>query len=88
MINMSEESVFRIMIKSTPHLALLLLSLFWTYITLGSRVRKARSAFEKQLLLQGMSKDDARRISACFEDLKNNINSVLKQGMTGGFQHR
>jgi hypothetical protein len=30
---------------------------------------------------QGMSKQDAQRLSACYEDLKNNITSVLKQGI-------
>jgi hypothetical protein len=49
------------------------------YLTLGRRVSKTRKAFEKQLIRQGMSEEDAKRLSACFEDLKNNLTSVLKQ---------
>jgi len=60
------------------------LSLFWMYLTLGRRVGKARKAFEKQLVRQGMSKEDARRLSSCFEDLKNNITGMLKQGIRLG----
>jgi hypothetical protein len=55
------------------------LSLFWTYLSLGRRVNKTRKAFEEQLIQQGMSKQDAKRLSACFEDLKNNITVMLKQ---------
>jgi hypothetical protein len=60
------------------------LGLFWMYLTLGRRVSKTRKAFEKQLMQQGMSKEDAERLSACFEDLKNNITSMLKQGIRLG----
>lgn len=60
-------------------------SLLWMYITLGSRVRKAKRAFEKQLILQGMSKDDAKRLSACFDELKNSLVAVVKKGVTGSF---
>jgi len=64
------------------------LDLFWMYITLGHRVRKTRRAFEKQLVRGGMSKTDAKRLSACFEDLKNNITNMLKHGVTGSFRQR
>jgi hypothetical protein len=78
---MSVASVLTEVIKSSPYLARMSLNLLYMYLTLGSRVRKTRRAFEKQLVLVGMSKDDARRLSACFEELKNNITSVLKQGI-------
>jgi len=78
-MSMSAASVFTELIKSSPYLARLSLNLFYMYLTLGSRVRKARKAFEEQLVLAGMSKDDARRLSTCFEDLKNNMTSMLKQ---------
>jgi hypothetical protein len=81
MMDMSAASVLTEMIKSSPHLARMSLHLFYMYFTLGSRVRKTRKAFEKQLVLAGMSKDDAKRLSACFEELKNNITSMLKQGI-------
>ena len=76
------------MIKSSPYLARLSLSLFWMYLTLRRRVHKTRKAFEKQLILQGMSKEDAKRLSACFEELKDNITGMLRQGMTGSFKQQ
>lgn len=82
MVKMSAASVITTVIKSTPHLARMTLSLSWTYITLGRQVRKARKAFEKQLMSQGMTQEDARRLSACFEELKNSFVGMLKQGIT------
>lgn len=82
MVKMSAASVITTVIKSTPHLARMTLSLSWTYITLGRQVRKARKAFEKQLISQGMTQEDARRLSVCFEELKNSFVGMLKQGIT------
>jgi hypothetical protein len=81
---MSTASMTTAVIKSFPYLALMLLSLLWMYLTLGRRVGKTRKAFEKQLIQQGMSKEDAKRLSACFEDLKDNITGMLKQGIKFG----
>ncbi len=78
---MSTVSIFTTVIKSFPHLVLMTLSLLWMYLTLGRRVRKTRKAFEKQLIQQGMSKEDAKRLSVCFEDLKNSFTGMLKQGI-------
>ena len=83
---MSVASVVATVIKSFPHLALMALSLLWMYLTLGRRVRKTRKAFEKQLMQQGMSKQDAQRLSACFEDLKNNVTGMLKEGVVGNMR--
>ena len=79
---MSAVSIVATLFKSIPHLAIVILNLLWMYVTLGRRVRKTRRAFEKQLMQKGMSKQDAQRLSACYEDLKNNITGVLKQGIT------
>jgi hypothetical protein len=79
---MSVASIFATVFRSIPHLSMMLLSLLWMYLTLGRRVNKTRRAFEKQLMQQGMSKQDAQRLSACYEDLKNNITGMLKQGIT------
>jgi len=54
------------------------------YLTLGRRVSKTRRAFEKQLIQRGVSKEDAKRLSACFEDFKNDITGMLKQGIRLG----
>jgi hypothetical protein len=84
MIAVSAASVVTAVIKSSPHLAQMSLSFFWMYLTLGRRVSKTRKAFEKQLIQQGMSKEDAKRLSVCFEDLKNNITSMFRQGIRLG----
>jgi hypothetical protein len=74
--------------KATPHLARMGISLFWMYLTLGWRVRKARRAFEKQLVSQGMSKEDAKRLSVCFSELKNSITNMLRRGVTVNFERQ
>ncbi|MGA2524503.1 MAG: hypothetical protein ABSF65_10185 [Candidatus Bathyarchaeia archaeon] len=68
-------------VKSTPYIARLSLSLTWMYLTLGYRVRKTRGAFEKQLVAQGMSKENAKLLSESFEDLKNEITGGLKKAV-------
>jgi hypothetical protein len=44
-------------------------------------VRKTRGAFEKQLVAQGMSKENAKLLSESFEDLKNEITGGLKKAV-------
>ena len=83
---MSASAVFASLFKSAPHLIRMSLSLFAMYLTLGWRVRKTRRAFEKQLVLQGMSKDDAKRLSICYEELKNNVLTMLRRGFGRGFK--
>jgi DNA polymerase III delta prime subunit len=56
----------------------LILSLLALWLTLGWNVRKARKAFEKQLIRQGMSKKDAKRLSAKYSELKDDLMSTLK----------
>jgi hypothetical protein len=77
----SEAKTVTATLRSTPYVVRLSLSLIWLYLTLGYRVRKTRVAFEKQLVIQGMSKQDAKRLSASFEDLKNEITGGLKQAV-------
>jgi hypothetical protein len=81
---MSNSTLIGAVVKSTPHIVLLSLSLSWTYFTLGWRVRKTRGAFEKQLVSQGMSKEDAQQLSAFYEELKNSITTTVKQSLTNG----
>jgi len=56
----------------------LLLSLFTLWLTLGWKVRKTRKAFEKQLIRQGMAKKDAKKLSAQYSKMKNEIMNSLK----------
>lgn len=53
-------------------------SLFAIWVTLGWKVRKARKAFEKQLISQGMAKKDAKRLSAQYVKMKNEIIGTIK----------
>jgi hypothetical protein len=78
---MSEaSSVVGALFRSGPHLVRLMLSLGWMYVTLGWRVRSTRRAFEEQLVLGGMRKDDAKRLSLAYEELKNSILYALRRG--------
>lgn len=83
---MSASSVFLALLKSSPRMIQMSLDLSWLYLTLGWRVRKTRRAFEKQLVQVGMSKSDAKRLSACFEELKDGLVSSIKQGVGFGFR--
>ena len=56
----------------------LLLSLLALWLTLGWKVRKTRKAFEKQLIRQGMAKKDAKKLSAQYSKMKNEIMNSLK----------
>jgi hypothetical protein len=56
----------------------LLISLFVMWLTLGWKVRKTRKAFEKQLIRQGMTKRDAKRLSSQYSKLKNDVMNTLK----------
>ncbi|MDH5783620.1 MAG: hypothetical protein OEZ35_08190 [Candidatus Bathyarchaeota archaeon] len=62
-------------------LAKMLVSLLLIWLTLGWKVRKARKAFEKEVIKQGMARPDAERISAQYSALKDNIESAFKQSL-------
>ncbi|MGC9345396.1 MAG: hypothetical protein ACP5ER_01200 [Candidatus Bathyarchaeales archaeon] len=51
------------------------------WLILGWKVRKARKAFEKQLIRQGMAKKNAKRLSGQYSKLKNEIINVLKRSL-------
>jgi len=59
----------------------LLSSLFLIYLTLGWNVRRAKRAFEKELVKQGMPKEDARRMSARYAALKDDALNTLKRSI-------
>jgi hypothetical protein len=68
----------RSIVSMIPYLARLLLSLLALWLTLGWKVRKTRKAFEKQLIRQGMAKKDAKKLSAQYSKMKNEIMNSLK----------
>jgi hypothetical protein len=52
-------------------------SLLILWATFGWKVRKTRKAFEKELIKQGMSKENARELSAHYKVLKDQLISTL-----------
>jgi hypothetical protein len=82
---MSVVALMKSMVKLTPHISILVLSLLWAYLTLGLRVRQTRLAFEKQLIGKGMSREDAKRLSGCYKDLKDNLTATVKDALVGRF---
>jgi len=74
--------VISAILVSAPQLTRFALSSLWTITTLGRQVRKARRAFEKQLMAEGMSKEDAKRISAFYEELKDSIVQMSMRGVS------
>ncbi|MBX5320523.1 MAG: hypothetical protein QHH12_04265 [Candidatus Bathyarchaeota archaeon] len=60
------------------HAVRLLLSLLALWLSFGWKVRKARKAFEKELVKMGMARKDAKRLSAWYSKLKKDIINTLK----------
>jgi hypothetical protein len=56
----------------------LLLSLLVLWLSFGWKVRKARKAFERELVKAGMAKKDAKRLSAWYSKLKGDIIQAVK----------
>jgi len=60
------------------HAVRLLLSLLALWLSFGLKVRKARKAFEKELVKMGMARKDAKRLSTWYLKLKKDIMNTLK----------
>ena len=52
-------------------------SLLILWATFGWKVRKTRRAFERELIKKGMSKENARELSAHYKVLKDQLMSTL-----------
>ena len=63
-------------IKSGGHLSKLVLNLVFIWLTLGWKVRKARKAFEKELVKGGMPKEAAKKLGKKYSSVKD---EVMKQ---------
>jgi len=62
--------------KGGLHLSKLLLDMFFIWLTLGWKVRKARNAFEKELVKSGMPKEAAKKLAKKYSSVKD---EVMKQ---------
>jgi RsiW-degrading membrane proteinase PrsW (M82 family) len=56
----------------------LLSSLFVIYLTLGWKVRRARKAFEKELIREGMPEEAVKRMGARYAAVKDDTLNALK----------
>ncbi len=63
----------RTLLGMIPQVFRLFTHLFWMWMTLGWKVRKARNAFEKVLIRQGIRKEDAKRLSKQIKIAKDQI---------------
>jgi len=63
-------------IKGGLYLSKLVLDMFFIWLTLGWKVRKARKAFEKELVKSGMSRESAKKLAKKYSSVKD---EVMKQ---------
>ncbi len=71
----------RTVLSITTSIVRILGSLFALWVTFDWKVRKTRRAFERELVKQGMSKENARKISANYKVLKDQLTSTLVSSM-------
>lgn len=72
-------------IKAGLHLSKLVLSLGFIWLTLGWKVRKAKKAFEKELVKSGMPKEAARILAKKYSSVKDEVMRQL-WGSVGKFR--
>lgn len=66
-------------VRIFPRIVQLVAQLFLIWITLDWKVRKARKAFEKELIEQGISKEDAKQLSEQIKMAKDQLmGSILR----------
>ena len=69
-------------IESGLYLSRLTLSLGIIWLTLDWRVRKAKKAFEKELVGAGMSKETAKRLADKYSSIKDEVTKQLWSSVT------
>lgn len=67
-----------------PYVVRVALSLFFLWLTLGWKARKARKAFERQLAAEGIPKEHVKKLGRQYIKLKNDLINTVKQSMLGG----
>jgi len=72
-------------IKAGLHLSKLIFDMFFIWLALGWKVRKARKAFEKELVKSGMPMEAAKKLAKKYSSVKD---EVMKQlwGSVGKFR--
>ena len=69
-------------IKSGLYLSRLALNLVFIWLTLGWKVRKAKKAFEKELVGAGMPKETAKRLADKYSSVKDEVTRQLWGSVT------
>jgi hypothetical protein len=64
-------------IKAGLHLSELVVNLFFIWLTLGWKVRKARKSFEKELVKSGMPREAAKKLAKKYSSVKDNVMKQL-----------
>lgn len=65
-------------IKAGLHLIKLILNLGFIWLTLGWKVRKARKAFEKELIKSGLPKETAKKLGEKYALVKDELMNQIK----------
>ena len=65
--------------KTGLYMARLLVALFFIWLTLGWKVRKARNAFEKELLKNGVPRDVAKALAKKYSSVKPSLQKFLSR---------
>jgi len=60
-------------VKAGLHLIKLILNLGFLWLTLGWKVRKARKAFEEELMKGGIPKETAKKLGKKYASIKDEI---------------
>ncbi len=63
-------------IKGALYLSKVVMDMFFIWLTLGWKVRKARNAFERELVKSGMPKEAAKKLAKKYSSVKD---EVMKQ---------
>jgi hypothetical protein len=63
-------------LKGALYLSKVVMDMFFIWLTLGWKVRKAKKAFEKELVKCGMPKEAAKRLAKEYSSVKD---EVMKQ---------
>jgi hypothetical protein len=74
--------IFMTVLKGGYYILKMAGSLLKAWLTLGWKVRRARKSFEKQLIIGGMSKEDAKQLSGFYRVLKDQMLGTVKGAIT------
>lgn len=69
-------------IKGGLYVTKIVADLFFIWLTLGWKVRKARKAFEKELVKSGMPKEAAKRLGKEYSSVKDEVMKQLWGSVT------